>query len=247
MNRFQDVSFIRLYGFMWIVLGHIALAYLVFSMQWQMLLISLCVHYIVSILGISMTYHRAISHNAVVLPKWLEFIGLFLAGLSMQGSALSWSAVHRQHHRYQGTEKDPHSTKVMGTWYVQMFGYSFSKVDSRSVANLFKTHHAVWHRYYYWIYVPILVGSLLVLPFDLALAIFWAPIAVVFHFEGFINTWSHDWGNDVPSNRPWVNLFIGGEAWHETHHSHPGQIRLHKYDVLGWVLEKCFLKNKIKN
>ena len=240
MNRFQDVSFSRVYGFMWIVLGHVALAYLIVTLQWQLLLLALGINYLISIPGISMTYHRAISHNAVALPRWLEFIGLFLAGFSMQGSALSWSATHRQHHRYQGTEKDPHSTKVMGTWYVQMFGYSFSKIDPRSVVNMFKTHHAVWHKYYYWIYVPILIGSLFVLPVNLALAIFWAPIAITFHFEGFINTWTHDWGNDVPSNRPWVNLFIGGEAWHENHHTHPGEMRFHKYDVLGWALEKCF-------
>lgn len=240
MNRFQDISFSRLYGFMWIVLGHLALAYLIVTLQWQLLLLALGINYLISIPGISMTYHRAVSHNAVALPKWLEFIGLFLAGFSMQGSALSWSATHRQHHRYQGTGKDPHSTKVMGTWYVQMFGYSFSKIDPRSVANMFKTHHAVWHRYYYWIYVPILIGSLFVLPIDIALAIFWAPIAITFHFEGFINTWTHDWGNDIPSNRPWVNLFIGGEAWHENHHDRPGEMRFHKYDVLGWALEKCF-------
>jgi len=240
MNRFQDISFSRVYGFMWIVLGHVALAYLIVTLQWQLLLLALGINYLISIPGISMTYHRAISHNAVALPRWLEFIGLFLAGFSMQGSALSWSATHRQHHRYQGTEKDPHSTKVMGTWYVQMFGYSFSKIDPRSVVNMFKTHHAVWHRYYYWIYVPILIGSLFVLPIDVALAIFWAPIAITFHFEGFINTWTHDWGNDIPSNRPWVNLFIGGEAWHENHHDRPGEMRFHKYDVLGWALEKCF-------
>ena len=107
---------------MWIVLGHAALFYLVATMQWEMLLISLFMHYLISIIGISMTYHRSISHNAVVLPKWLEFIGLFLGGLSLQGSALSWAATHRQHHRYYGTEKDPHSPKAMGVWYIQIFG-----------------------------------------------------------------------------------------------------------------------------
>lgn len=236
--RFQELTPSRLYGYMWIALGHAGLLYLLLTLNWQMLLVALVVHYIVAIPGISMTYHRAISHNAVKLPFWLETIGLFLAGLSMQGSALSWSATHRQHHKYQGTEKDPHSTKVMGSWYVQLFGYSFSKIDPRSVANLFKTHHAVWHKYYYWIYVPILLGSLVVLPFNWAIALFWAPIAITFHFEGFINTWTHGWDKDVPVNRPWVNLFIGGEAWHENHHNRPGDVRFHKYDVLGYFLEK---------
>jgi stearoyl-CoA desaturase (delta-9 desaturase) len=245
MKRFHEVTFSRLYGYMWIVLGHVALLYLIVTLQWKLLLLSLVVYYLIGIVGISVTYHRVVSHNSVTLPKWLEFIGLFLGGLSMQGSALSWAATHRQHHRYQGTDKDPHSPKQLGTWYVQLFGYSFSKIDPRFAASLLRTHHATWHKYYYWIFVPLLIGSLVVLPVNLALAIFWAPIAFTFHFIGFINTWTHDWGNDIPSNRPWANLFIGGDAWHENHHDRPWEVRCHKYDVVGWVLEKSF--PKIKN
>lgn len=241
-NRFQVLDFHRLYVFVWILLGHAALAYLIITLQWQMLLIALAVNYLWLIPGISMTYHRAISHNAVKLPRWLEFIGLFLAGFAMQGSAISWAAVHRQHHRYQGTDKDPHSPKVMGTWYVQMFVYTFSKIDPRFTVTLMRTHLAIWHRWYYWIYLPIMFGSFFVLPFNLALAIFWAPIAITYHLEGFVNTWLHDWGRDIPVNRPLLNLFVGGEAWHANHHAHPGRLRLHKYDVLGFILEKCFIR-----
>ena len=242
MNRFQELNLSRLNGFFWIALGHVALLYLLVTLQWQMLLVALGMHYLIAIFGISMTYHRSISHNAVVLPRWLEFIGLFLGGLSLQGSALSWAAIHRQHHKYSGEEKDPHSPKVMGTWYVQIFGYAFSKTDVRSVAKLFYSHHGIWHKYYYYIYLPIIIGSVFVLPLNWALALFWAPIAIVFHFEGFINTWTHDWGNDIPSNRPWVNLFVGGESWHKNHHDHPGQLRFHKYDILGYFLERYISK-----
>jgi len=197
-------------------------------------------HYLIAIPGISMTYHRSISHNAIKLPKYIEFIGLFLAGLSMQGSALSWAATHRQHHKYQGEDKDPHSPKYVGSWYLHLFGYTFSKVDARSVAKMFKTHHYYWHKYYYLIYGIILLGSLLLLPFNLALALFFAPIAIVFQFENFINTWTHKWDEDIPVNVPVVNLFVGGEAWHENHHKHPSNLRFHKYDLLGYVLQKAF-------
>jgi stearoyl-CoA desaturase (delta-9 desaturase) len=242
MKRFEEVNFSRLYGYFWILLGHVALIYLIATLQWQMLLIALGVHYVVAILGISTFYHRVVSHQAVKVPKWLEMLGCFIAGFSMQGSALSWTATHRQHHKYQGTNKDPHSPKIMGTWYVQLFGYSFSKIDPKFAGSLLRTYHVLWHRYYYWIYLPIIIGSLFILPFNLALAIFWAPIAIVFHFEGFINTWTHDWSRDVPSNKFLVNFFIGGEAYHENHHRYPGNVRFHKYDLLGYVLEKVFKK-----
>lgn len=240
MKRFEVVSFRRWVIFSWIIIGHIALTYLLFTWQWQLLLLSLFMHYMISIFGISMTYHRSIAHNSIKLPNWLEFIGLFLGGLSMQGSALSWAATHRQHHRYQGEEKDPHSPKQLGSWYIHLFGYCFSKIDPRGVAKLFHTHHYYWHKYYYWIYVPILLGSLFLLPFNLALALFFAPIAIVFQLENFINTWTHKWDEDIPVNVPVVNLFVGGEAWHENHHKHPSNLRFHKYDLLGYVLEKAF-------
>ena len=79
MNKFHDVSLHRIFGFIWIVLGHLALIYLIVTLKWQLLLLALFVHYVIAIPGISMTYHRSISHNAVALPKWLEFIGLFLS------------------------------------------------------------------------------------------------------------------------------------------------------------------------
>jgi len=190
-----------------------------------------------------MTYHRSVCHNSVKLPRWLEFIGLILGGLSMQGSALSWAATHRQHHKHVGTTKDPHSPKHYGVWFVHTFGYAFSKIDPRMAANLFRTHHAIWHKYYYWIFGTILVSSLFLLPFNLALAIFWAPVAIVFQFENLSNTWVHSWSEDIPQNVPMANLILGGEAWHANHHDHAGTVRLHKWDILGAVLEKLFKKD----
>lgn len=244
-ERFQEVTLLRLQGYAWIVLGHIALVYLLVTWQWQLLLLSLMMHYLILMFGLSMTYHRSVCHNAVKLPKWLEFIGLLLGGLSMQGSALSWAATHRQHHRFVGTHQDPHSPKFFGVWFVHVFGYAFSRIDPRYAANLFRTHHAIWHKYYYWIFGSILVGSLIVLPVNLALALFWAPIAIVFQFENCSNTWLHGWSKDVPQNIVAANIILGGEAWHATHHEHAHLVRMHKWDLLGAVLEKLFVKHDI--
>lgn len=241
-KRFQEVNWLRIRGYSWIVAGHAALVYLAVIGEWNLLLLSLMMQYFIMLFGLSMTYHRSVCHNAVKLPLWLEFIGLILGGLSMQGSALSWAATHRQHHRYVGTQQDPHSPKFFGVWFVHVFGYAFSKIDPRFAANLFRTRHAVWHKYYYWIFGTILIGSLFVLPFNLALALFWAPVAIVFQFENCSNTWTHGWSKDIPQNIPLANIILGGEAWHATHHDQAGLVRFHKYDILGWALEKCFPK-----
>jgi stearoyl-CoA desaturase (delta-9 desaturase) len=207
-------------------------------MQWQMLLIALIMQFFITHFGISMTYHRCVSHNSVKLPKWLEFIGLMLAGLSFQGSALSWAAIHRSHHLYQGTERDPHSPKHLSSWYVHTFGYAFRTIEPKGIVKLLRTHHFYWHKYYYFIFVPILVLSLIFLEFNLALALFFAPIALTFQVVNCINTWTHAWDKDIPSDVPRVWIILGGEAWHEVHHRHPAKLRLHKYDWLGYLLEK---------
>jgi fatty-acid desaturase len=242
MKRFQEVTFSRVSGYSWILLGHVALAYLICFSSWTLLLVSFCVTQIITTVGLGATYHRVVSHNAAKIPKILEYIGVFIGGLSMQGSALSWSATHRQHHKYQGTERDPHSPKYLGAWYVQLFGYAFSKIDPRFAASFIGTYHATWHKYYYWIYAPVLFGSLAILPFDVAIAVFWAPIAMAFHFEGLTNTSTHSWNRDVPANKMWVNAFMFCEGWHKTHHDSPGLVRLSKYDAVGFVLQKLHKK-----
>jgi len=242
MKRFDVVDFTRLSRYLWIVLGHLALFYLIITAQWTYLLLALGINYIISQIGISLTYHRAIAHQSVKLPLWLEVFGTIIGGFAMQGSALSWAIVHRTHHVHSGTEKDPHSPKQLGSWYVTIFGYVFSKAMPKYSVKLLRTWHSTFHKWYYPIYGTILLTSLVVLPFSLALALFWAPIAIVFQFENFVNTWLHSWDKDKPVNNQWVQLFVLGEAYHENHHADSKLFRFGKYDLVGWVLEKTLCK-----
>lgn len=245
MKQFEIVDRTRIQSYIWIVLGHVALAYLLITWQWQLLLLSLGINYIISQVGISLTFHRALSHNAIVLPKWLEVIGSFIGGFAMQGSPLSWAVVHRTHHAHTATEKDPHSPKYLGSWYVTIFGYAFSRSIPKYSVKLLKTWHATFHKWYYPIYGTILIGSLFVLPFDLALALFWAPIAIVFQFENFVNTWLHNWDKDVPVNNQWVQFFVLGEAYHHNHHEDSKRLRFGKYDLVGYLAEKFLVNEKV--
>jgi fatty-acid desaturase len=245
MKRFAEVDRSRLQGFLWIVLGHAALLYLLVTWQWQLLLLALGINYIISQIGISLTFHRALAHQSVKLPLWLEVVGSIIGGFAMQGSPLSWAVVHRTHHAHSGEEKDPHSPKQLGTWYVTIFGYSFSKSIPRYSVKLFRTWHAKFHKWYYPIYGTILIGSFFVLPFDLALALFWAPIAIVYQFENFVNTWLHSWNKDVPVNNQWVQLFVLGEAYHHNHHEDSKRVRFGKYDLIGWIAEKFLVNEKV--
>ena len=38
----------------------------------------------------------------------------------------------------------------------------------------------------------------------------------------------------------WINLLSAGEGFHNIHHNNSKQVRLHKYDISGFVIEKFF-------
>jgi fatty-acid desaturase len=243
MKQFEIVDTSRIASYVWIALGHLALLYLLITWQWQLLLVALGINYIISQIGISLTFHRALSHQSVKLPMWLEVVGSFIGGFAMQGSPLSWAIVHRTHHVHSSTEKDPHSPKYLGSWYVHIFGYVFSKSIPKYSIALMRTWQATFHKWYYLIYGVILIGSLFIMPVNLALAIFWAPIAIVFQFENFVNTWLHSWNIDVPVNNQWAQLFVLGDAYHHNHHEDSKRLRLGKYDLIGYLAEKLIVKN----
>jgi stearoyl-CoA desaturase (delta-9 desaturase) len=221
---------------MWIVLGHVALAYLIVTLQWQLLLLALGINYLISIPGISMTYHRAISHNAVALPRWLEFIGLFLAGFSMQGSALSWSATHRQHHRYQGTEKDPHSPLFKSRWRIQFFSY-FNTVKLPYIVDLGRSKLHLWFYNNYWYVNTVFVLLLGIISIDF-LSFWIAVIGLTIFKLHIINSLSHatpkflipmEKDSTISNSLLLGLLFVNsGEAWHKNHHDDPKNARFGK-------------------
>ena len=82
--------------------------------QW---LICLIMFQLIVTVGISMGYHRFLSHRAFKCPKWFEYLMVFLGQIMMVGSAILWVATHREHHAYTDTEKDPHSPSHKGYFY----------------------------------------------------------------------------------------------------------------------------------
>ena len=66
-------------------------------------------------LGITVGYHRLLTHRSYQCPKWLEYFWATLGFLSMMGPPISWVAVHRYHHANTDKAEDPHSP-TQGGW-----------------------------------------------------------------------------------------------------------------------------------
>jgi fatty-acid desaturase len=70
--------------------------------------------YLVNALMITVFYHRGLAHRAVTLSPWARKLtihsGIWLTGLDPK----AWACMHRRHHAYSDTARDPHSPQHQG-------------------------------------------------------------------------------------------------------------------------------------
>ncbi|MGH3822571.1 MAG: fatty acid desaturase, partial [Pseudonocardiaceae bacterium] len=71
--------------------------------------------YVLSGLGVSVGFHRYLTHGAFKTSRPLR-IALAVAGsLTFQGPVIEWVADHRRHHAFADKDGDPHSPWRFGT------------------------------------------------------------------------------------------------------------------------------------
>ena len=82
--------------------------------------------YCLNMTYISVFYHRGFTHDALSInPRFRKFIvssGSWITGIDLK----AWSCMHRMHHLYSDTQKDPHSPKrwgLIGTMRGQLISY----------------------------------------------------------------------------------------------------------------------------
>jgi stearoyl-CoA desaturase (delta-9 desaturase) len=69
----------------------------------------LAVLYVLTGLGITVGFHRMLTHRSFQAKPWLERTFAVLGSLAVQGSVIQWVSDHRKHHAHTDEEGDPHS------------------------------------------------------------------------------------------------------------------------------------------
>src|SRR6202046_361337 len=72
----------------------------------------LIVMYLLTGRGVTVGFHRLLTHRAFASYPWVERTFAVLGSLSVQGSVMDWVADHRKHHAHTDQEGDPHSPHV---------------------------------------------------------------------------------------------------------------------------------------
>ncbi len=70
------------------------------------------VMYLLTAVGITVGFHRLLTHRSFQTSKPVEYAFAVLGSMAVQGPVISWVADHRKHHAHTDEEGDPHSPHV---------------------------------------------------------------------------------------------------------------------------------------
>ncbi|MDP9017723.1 MAG: fatty acid desaturase, partial [Candidatus Eremiobacteraeota bacterium] len=84
--------------------------------SWSAIVVMLVLAYITGALGVTLNYHRTLTHRSLKMVKPLEYLTAVFATLSLQGGPIEWVATHRAHHAHSDSEKDPHNSNEGFRW-----------------------------------------------------------------------------------------------------------------------------------
>ena len=207
-------------------------------------LVALAVLYPVTAIGVTLGYHRMMSHKAFKAPKWLERTLITVATLSVQGDPMEWVGLHRHHHLHSDQPLDHHNSRK-GLWWSHM-GWMFQEVPAmKEVPDLTKDMQK--DSYYVWLeknfMVPtIVLGTIFYFLGGWSL-VGWGifvRLVVVYHVTWLVNSATHTWGyrsfitNDNSMNNWWVGLLAFGEGWHNNHHARQARAR---HGIMWWEVD----------
>lgn len=202
--------------------------------------------YIWHALGITIGYHRLLSHRTFSCSKALEYMLVLPGYLAFEGSPIWWATIHRAHHRHVDTELDPHSPRF-GLFHAH-FGWLLNDtyqahIDPAKQAKdltadpiyRFLEQGGNWSRAHALTFGIGFGFRLLIF-----LAFGWMP-ALASLLAGFavlqiplmLNVFCHipalgykNYKTDEDSvNVWWVGLLALGEGWHNNHHAFPGSAK----------------------
>lgn len=218
---------------------------------WEALLyLALATH--ITIASVTIFLHRHQAHKALELhPLVSHFFRLWL-WLTTGMVTKQWVAIHRKHHAKCETPEDPHSPQIYGLKKVLLEGAELYRAEA-SHQETMDTYgigtpddwleRKVYSPHPYLGIALMLVIDVLLFGF-LGIALWGVQmIWIPFWAAGVINGVGHYWGYrhyevpDASTNIFPVGILIGGEEFHNNHHTYPNSARLSskwwEFDI-GW-------------
>jgi stearoyl-CoA desaturase (delta-9 desaturase) len=227
----------------------------------------LAVMYVLTAAGITVGFHRMLTHRSFRTHKPTEYAFAILGSMAVQGPVIAWVADHRKHHAHTDVEGDPHSPHVghgegamsvlRGLWHAHM-GWLLSEHGraewSKYAPDLCEDRgmRLINRRFVSLVVlglaIPAVAGYLLTgTPLGAATGLLWGGLVRVFfvhHVTWSVNSVCHFLGtrrfevDDHSTNVFWLALPSLGESWHHNHHAFP---RSAVHGLRRWELDPSAL------
>jgi stearoyl-CoA desaturase (delta-9 desaturase) len=213
-------------------------------------LVLMFVLYVLVGLGVTIGYHRMLTHQSFEAIAPVKAVLLVLGSMSVQGSAIDWAVDHRTHHAHSDKEGDPHSPhhgfgggiggQLKGLLHAHL-GWMFVHPVAADRARLGRD--LIEDRVVSFVDRTFVLWAVLgfVLPFALGFAItgtwagaftglLWGGLVRLFlnhHVTWSVNSICHFFGRrpfaayDQSTNNWMLAIPSLGEAWHHNHHVFP--------------------------
>jgi stearoyl-CoA desaturase (Delta-9 desaturase) len=216
----------------------------------------------ITILCVTLFLHREQTHKGIVIHPLLSHPMRFWLWLTTGMVTKQWVAIHRMHHAYTDTEKDPHSPQIHGIWKL-LFGGAFyyhvaakdkkmienfsRDVKTDFIENLYTKYNFLGILIMLWINLQLFGNTGLII---WIVQMLWIPFFAagvvngVGHYLGYRNTDTKDSSRNIMP----IGLLIGGEELHNNHHHNPASPKLsekwYEFDI-GWFWIKLLSKIKL--
>jgi stearoyl-CoA desaturase (delta-9 desaturase) len=209
----------------------------------------MAVLYLVTAFGITLGFHRLLTHRSFRTYKPVEYALAIAGSMAVQGPVMSWVADHRKHHAHTDQEGDPHSPHghggglrgaLKGLSYAHV-GWLFDRAGQAPHDRYARELHEDAGMRRIHALFPLWVAIGIAVPFGLGYAIdgtlggalaaaLWGGAARIFllhHVTWAINSVCHFFGTrrfavaDHSTNVFWLSVLSLGESWHHNHHAFP--------------------------
>jgi stearoyl-CoA desaturase (delta-9 desaturase) len=206
-----------------------------FTFSWSAFAVFLVLYWAVCGLGISMGYHRLLTHRGFDTSPFVRYSLAVLGTMNFQGGPIHWVGIHRIHHRDSDTDDDPHSPRHGFLWAHILWCLAKDPLGrdlSSAAGDLKKEPGMVWLEKWFWVPQAVLGGILFLLG-GWSWFVWGIAVRTVFtyHTTWLVNSASHIWGyknfqtGDDSRNNWWVALISFGEGWHNNHHAYQRSAR----------------------
>ena len=188
-----------------------------------------------AVVATSIYLHRGLAHRVLTLHPVADWLFRFVLWVTTGQKRREWVAVHRKHHAFTDTERDPHSPLVHGFWHIQLWNVYYYVREAHNPETVARWAKDIREDLADRVLfskgtlggVLGLVAAMLVLGPAWGLALAATHLVLyVFVVAPSINGLGHWWGRRSFTSNSGTNLRIlawltGGESLHNNHHANP--------------------------